>query len=258
MEHHEELLIPLIIISTYHTNLSEERKSIVSQYIISMVTCTNPQSSTSLWDRLAQQETISSATLKGKQVCLDDDRVEDISSPKTEKKTTNAFFDRIANTETFATVNLKKRESIHDTILVEQEERMPQTPTKKTTSDFFDRIANTETFAMAERKGMIVKTPPPDNSPPSTSKQSPLVEKKTTNDFFDRMANTETFATAERKNKVKFISSRTSSRTTAPARPEQKTTSDFFVRMSKTQTVSSAQKKRGKILEIQEDQVAYV
>lgn len=238
----------------------------------------------STWDRLAQQETVASATIKGKLDFIN-------SKPKTPssaKKTTNAFFERMSKTETFATADMKgkidrtpkkkvndktttnsffDRMSKTDTYAsrdmkpnsVKKPKAKPETPKmKKTTDAFFDRMSKTETYATADMKGMIERTPSSvsRSSTASSRLATPMSASRgnksskpqlTSNDFFDRMAKTETYASKDMKG-LNLIGGNDQKEEVTPRKigEGKTTTSDFFDRMARSQTASSARKQRAR------------
>ena len=145
--------------------------------------------SSSLFNRLANTETYSSAAMKGKITGPPPER-HIMKSPtasvtksvaRSEGKSVgnadNEFFHRLAYAETVS--------SAHKKGLIEEQPK--KSSPKRTNNAFFDRMSKSETVSSAYKKG-LVEEPPKVPTP-----------RKTDNAFFDRMSKYETYSISSKK-----------------------------------------------------------
>eukprot|EP00555_Chaetoceros_dichaeta_P000287 CAMPEP_0198276678 /NCGR_PEP_ID=MMETSP1447-20131203/65440_1 /TAXON_ID=420782 /ORGANISM="Chaetoceros dichaeta, Strain CCMP1751" /LENGTH=732 /DNA_ID=CAMNT_0043971639 /DNA_START=144 /DNA_END=2342 /DNA_ORIENTATION=- len=176
-----------------------------------MTTRTAPVS-TSLFSRLAQQETYASAKMKGK--------IDAEPAPRSSGKTTNSFFDRLAKEDTFASANMKGTGG-----------NSRSSKGGKADDAFFERMSKEDTYASSSMKGNSQKG--------KTEKKSPKTSSSNRQGFFDRLSQSDTFASATYKGKIEADSGNSP----APSSKKHKTNLSFFDRLSKTETKSSRNKK---------------
>jgi len=179
-----------------------------------MTTRTAPVS-TSLFSRLASQETYASAKMKGK--------IDAEPTPRSSGKTTNSFFIRMAKEDTFASANMKGTGG----------NSRNSRGGGRADNDFFDRLSKEDTYASSSMKGNSQKG--------KTAKKSPRNSSSDRQGFFERLSQSDTFASATYKGKIEADSGNSPS----PSAKKHKTLTnlDFFDRLSRTETKSSRSKK---------------